>query len=315
MGSASTSTQAPDVIGRDTSYVPLLGESTRGRLTGWLVDLLVRRALLWRVNLTLKGRLSGRSVAVPLLFGHGTTNLRLGEPWLLDVLAPLLAAKRGAFLDVGVNFGQTLLKVKTVDPARAYIGIEPNPLCVTYVQQLVERNAFRDCSLLPCAAGSAPALARLFTKRAGDPSASLVDGFRDASRYSSWQYVPVLEGDAVLQTLGNPAVGVIKIDVEGAELDALRGLQQTLRRWSPYVLCEILPVFDQNTPVGEFRQRRQTELETLMASAGYVLFRLFPGNRLERLSSIETHADLSRCNYLFAPSAEIPTLTSGFHPV
>ena len=57
-----------------------------------------------------------------------------------EVIQRLFKLKSGAFIDVGVNLGQTLLKVAAIDPGRAYVGFEPNPACVDYVWKLIETN-------------------------------------------------------------------------------------------------------------------------------------------------------------------------------
>jgi hypothetical protein len=51
--------------------------------------------------------------------------------------------------------------------------------------------------------------------------------------------VPVIPGDEILLKNNQP-IALIKIDVEGFELSALRGLQQTLQRWHPLVTTELI---------------------------------------------------------------------------
>ena len=62
----------------------------------------------------------------------------LVEPWMNSVLKDVFKVCEGTFLDIGVNLGQTLLHVKTLEPARKYIGFEPNPTCCFYANSLIE---------------------------------------------------------------------------------------------------------------------------------------------------------------------------------
>ena len=47
--------------------------------------------------------------------------------------------------------------------------------------------------------------------------------------------------DDVVQELGIQRVDVLKVDVEGAELYVLRGAKDTLQRFHPKVVMEVIP--------------------------------------------------------------------------
>jgi hypothetical protein len=66
-----------------------------------------------------------------------------------------------------------------------------------------------------------------------DVSASVVEGFRPLSESPQRMYVAVFEGDSVLQQLDAGHVGVMKIDVEGAELEGRRRPAQDHSARSP----------------------------------------------------------------------------------
>ena len=54
-------------------------------------------------------------IRVPLIGGIGFANLDPGEEWMTSILSVLLPRRcPGAFVDVGVNVGQTMLKVKAL---------------------------------------------------------------------------------------------------------------------------------------------------------------------------------------------------------
>src|ERR1700712_729243 len=56
-----------------------------------------------------------------ILFHH-----KIGEPYLLEVFRELYKSKDYVFLDGGVNFGQTLLKIKAIKMDATYFGFEPS---------------------------------------------------------------------------------------------------------------------------------------------------------------------------------------------
>ncbi len=183
-------------------------------------------------------RAGSASVRVPVRAGLGTTNLDLSEPWMFELLRRLLGAQMGTFVDVGVNMGQTLLKVLLLDPTRRYVGFEPNPLCVYYANLIIQANGAKWATLLPCGLSDHGGLVTLFAIDSFDSSASIVEGFRDPAFYHVASHVMVAAGDEALAAVGDEPIGIVKIDVEGGELEVLRGLQGTLARHRPLVVCE-----------------------------------------------------------------------------
>ena len=59
--------------------------------------------------------------------------------------------------------------------------------------------------------------------------------------------VSIKRMDDLIQEMDLPAVDIIKMDIEGAEHEALRGMEQTLRRFHPVLIVEVhnefLPLF------------------------------------------------------------------------
>jgi FkbM family methyltransferase len=202
--------------------------------------------------------------------------------------------------------------VKAIDPEREYVGFEPNPHCLRYTQQLVGVNGFTRCTLVPVGISNRTGVMKLFINPDADPSATIVEGFREPERYARFIPVPVFVGDEALETLGVGDVAIVKIDVEGAELDVMQGLERTLRRASPYVFCEVLPVFDPRSEMGRFRLRRQTALRTLVHDLGYAIFRMYFDTAIEPVDDFGLHADLTRANYVFVPRAQAPAFSRMF---
>lgn len=57
-----------------------------------------------------------------MIFGDGK--------WKIDLFKRILSVKKGDFIDIGVNVGQTLLNINSIDINSGYIGFEPNSNCV-----------------------------------------------------------------------------------------------------------------------------------------------------------------------------------------
>jgi hypothetical protein len=126
------------------------------------------------------------------------------------------------------------------------------------------------------------------------------------SAQASWRQTPValLPGDEALASLNIERVAAIKIDVEGAELEVVRGLTRTIDRWRPAIVCEILPTYSGAGADGRraFRQPRIDALLDILRLYDYRLFRLPPGGGAMPLQTIEPHSDNTLTNYAFVPS-------------
>jgi FkbM family methyltransferase len=255
----------------------------------------------WHLNFTVKTECDGRNVRIPIVSGAGFSNLDAREGWLYDALGRLLAMTTGTFVDVGANVGQTLIKLRLLDPERPYVGFEPSAACVAYLRRLTEINRFAATTIVPAAVSTAPGVVPLMSKGEVDPSASIVPGFRAAHRYTTTQVVASVNGDETLESVGAGTVGVIKIDVEGGELDVLQGLRQTIHRDHPFIACEILPVYDPASETGQFRIARQNTLVAFLHEAGYRMYRLHAKAPPQRLAEIEIHSELALSNYVFVP--------------
>lgn len=202
------------------------------------------------------------------------------EAFLVEVLRRQLA-RPGAFLDVGVNVGQTLMKVLSIDAERRYVGFEPQIGCCYFIEQFIRLNRLRNASVLPIALADANGTMTLYSHGEYDEMASLT-GDRDvtgAARPDA-TYVPTRIGDEVLRELGIGTIATIKIDVEGVELQVLRGLLETLKEKRPSVIFEVLPNFyglDRTMQPPEVRAQNSAAASGIFAlldGIGYDIFQL-----------------------------------------
>ena len=179
------------------------------------------------LNLRLPAEICGTRMRIPILDGMGRDNLDPAREWWLDrhYRAILAASPQAVVLDVGANVGQTLLRIKALSPNQAYVGFEPNPFCCFYLNQLISANDFSNCRIVPVGLGEEPEIVPLYKSSSTDPAASTVKNFRPSEHYTAEVPVAVFDGDRALKALGISSVCLIKVDVEGGELEALRGLR------------------------------------------------------------------------------------------
>lgn len=250
-------------------------------------------------------------VRVPILRGLGVAHLYKYEPWLTPLLRTLLNHRPGVFVDVGVNIGQTLIKVLECDPARQYLGFEPNPFCYDYVRRIKGINNLQDVSVVPVGLSNRTHMGQLFGNGLTDPGASTIKGFRGSENDDNGQFIPLCKGDDLLPN--SLDIAVVKIDVEGAELEVLQGLYDTLHRCRPFVLCEVLPIYDEATETGKKRRPRTDDLVRIIQSLDYKIGRLLHSGKLFPLEAIETHGNIDLSDYLFCPAESANSIFAQTH--
>lgn len=225
-----------------------------------------------------------------------------------DIFRRCLQRKSGAFVDVGANIGQTLVKVIQIDRDREYIGFEPQLSGAFLIDQFLAQNKMPHHFILPIGLSDRRSIEKLGINSSNDAAASFVSEYRPDGFYSAYIAIATMPGDDVLSALRLRAA-VIKIDVEGAELEVIRGLSRTITKDRPFLLFEVLPHFlfrtrtelDDRTKAA--RDRRHSEIERTMKDHGYVLKRILP-DRIEDVESIQADAKL-KFDYLAVPSEEL----------
>lgn len=249
-------------------------------------------------------RTNGRPVQIPFLGRLGYEYLDFHEPWMLETLDRLLKFRTGTFLDVGANVGQTLIKVKALDPERVYVGIEPNPVCVCYLEMLIKANQFRRCDIIPAALSTERSILplQIFDDSLTDASASVVGGFREGKVLRTRPVLTCTYAE-IADALHLDNLGVIKIDVEGAEWEVIQSLENILLKARPPIVIEILPVYSSSN---QARLTRQRAIEQKLRDLRYCLYRIGSNGRgeftgIHLVKEIGIHGDLSLSNYVAAP--------------
>lgn len=229
------------------------------------------------------------------------------EPSLDVVYQAALTSKPGAFVDVGANIGQTLFKVLSFDKDREYVGFEPQISCCFLVQKFIEENGLENHTILPLGLSNRNQIVKLhFREGAYDSTASTIENFRPPSFYSGYRYICVRKGDEVVAELELNPISTIKIDVEGAELEVLEGLSNTIREQQPFIIFEVLNSYlvlsgeKLDEEVIRFRRERIDGMERTFRNAGYEIYQVLPASRLKRVETIRpgSSPDLSATNYV-----------------
>jgi FkbM family methyltransferase len=126
----------------------------------------------------------------------------------------------------------------------------------------LEKNVPSNVIIIPCAAGDreGPVTFRRHIKNSGASEIAL-KGRPDSGGFE--QFVARM---VTLDSLDLQRVGLVKIDVQGAELIALRGAAGTLGRWKPVVLIEEKPLKGKDADAS---MERISECRDFLLDCGY----------------------------------------------
>ncbi|MGH7214114.1 MAG: FkbM family methyltransferase [Tepidisphaeraceae bacterium] len=224
------------------------------RTVGWLPRGLIRRVgLLQARNGTVRRCVSlvrgmvrdhdmtiHQGVGAGLRFQTGDSNfgyvLGTSEPQTQDALTRFV--KPGAVVyDIGCNVGfVTVLCARLAGPDGHVYAFDPVPKHAALVRHNAASNDFHNVTAYECAVSSSTGKAQLWMD---DISArSRLEGYFSSEEKGRMVPVAMITIDGMIEQQQLRAPTFVKIDVEGAEVEALKGMSRTLREHRPVLICD-----------------------------------------------------------------------------
>lgn len=270
-----------------------------------LLKILRKLKVLNYINIHVKITLNSTPFKIPILKGLGLGHLDMSEVWMIEIIRILNKVKEGAFIDIGVNTGQSLLKAKSINKDLCYLGFEPNPNCVNYVEELIRSNGFTNTTIIPSGISNKAEILELnfYQKSPSDSSASLDENLRPSKKIHYRKAVQVVDFP-IIENIIPKEVAIIKIDVEGHELFVLQGIQKLIAQKRPILLLEVLPV---STEKNTARLERQNLIEIFFKDNSYKIIRIKKDSKenikyLDSIEAIGNHPNHSDSDYIVVPA-------------
>lgn len=139
------------------------------------------------------------------------------------------------FLDVGANVGYyTLLGARCVGTSGKVVALEPDSEVLANLRRNIEANSVGNVQLVQGAACGTCGKVRL-----GRASSSSYSSGLYCQEAVDWIEVPAYSLDALVSQLNVGVVDLVKLDVEGAELETIEGMSNMLSVNRPKVIMEL----------------------------------------------------------------------------
>jgi FkbM family methyltransferase len=149
-----------------------------------------------------------------------------------------------AVMDVGANIGEiTLTSARRVGNLGRVYAFEPMPTLNARLQEHVESNHMTQVTTLCLGVSDHEGRAQIYATSGefhdGTNHAGLGTLYASSVRGSAVGEIELQTLDQVVRERDIQRVDLIKIDIEGAELPALKGATETINRFHPYFIIEI----------------------------------------------------------------------------
>lgn len=171
------------------------------------------------------------------------------------------------FWDVGANIGSTSLPIAKKFPNLKLKLFEPSPAVMgTLIQNLtINTELIKQCNLYCIALSNQNNLDKLFTSN--EVFNSGVGGLGlSSNREKFGVYLNTYTGDYLIKEFGLEIPQIIKIDVEGFEIEVLEGLKETIKKYKPIIL------FEHSLKRLKVRDRAKEEVFVFLKFFGYKFY-------------------------------------------
>jgi FkbM family methyltransferase len=147
----------------------------------------------------------------------------------------------GTFYDIGANIGfYSTLAARLVGPKGHVYAFEPFPKSAQIARKNIAINGFTNATVVEAAVSSKPGTVWLSTEAALSSKAASSGQFKVLQEFTPEGIeVQAITIDEFIEVHQAKPPSLVMLDVEGAEIDVLHGMMQTIRHHRPIIMCEV----------------------------------------------------------------------------
>jgi len=207
------------------------------------------------------------------LFWYGYYEKELGD------LLKKTVKPGDVFLDLGANIGYFSLLVANNSPSVRVISFEPVASLFQNMNDNISLNNIKNISTVNAAVGEISGEEELFVSA---PDNLGMSSFHQPENYSgNKERVKVVSIDDWFKTSRLPKIDLIKLDIEGSELGALKGMKGVLQKEKPILIVEV------NPETLSMFNLKPSDIYDYLKQLNFEGFLILEGGRLKYLSQAE----------------------------
>jgi FkbM family methyltransferase len=171
------------------------------------------------------------------------------------------------FIDAGANMGlYSVFAARRVGPRGMVLAIEPSGRELAILEKNVKLNALSNVRTQRKALSDRAAVVELSVAPLEKSGHNTLGAFAYDTALDHRERVQTEKLDDLVHSEGLSRVDVIKMDIEGAEMAALRGAEETLRQFKPVLLLEL------SDRALQHQETNSLEVLALLDQHGYRIF-------------------------------------------
>ena len=197
-------------------------------------------------------------------------------------------------IDIGANVGFYSCLAAAVNPSISIYAFEPNPnVRIRLATNLSKNNFSERVSVLPFGLGNASKDSEFYVPPMSGTGAGSLKELHPEEGESEKFIVSIKPLDQILNEIEN--IDLIKMDIEGAEFDAIQGARELIEKHKPVIIVELLRKW--MLPFGTQPQN----VVDFLSDRDYTCFAI-EDLGLRKISLIDE--DTIETNFLFFPSSK-----------
>ncbi|TXD41660.1 FkbM family methyltransferase [Lujinxingia vulgaris] len=189
------------------------------------------------------------------------------------------------FIDIGANHGEFSVVAARQVPRGRVVAFEPNEAIHRRLRFNIESNGFENVTLSTSGLSDEPGVARIYQAAErfddGTTHLGLATLYPTERRGQVVQEIELTTLDTFVKDAGLKRVDLIKIDIEGAELAALKGADEVLTGFRPNIILEL------NQGTCKSAGYTMDDLLDLLASYGYTFFEIAADGQTFALKALD----------------------------
>lgn len=210
----------------------------------------------------------------------------------LEDIAPFFRNRSIVYVDVGAYIGEVFIKLiesKKIKVREAHL-IEPNPESYRKIEETIKIRKLETCNTYNIGISNTPGMAKF---KAAKSMTKRVRADIDIGNASNLFETECRKLDEIAEIFTDRHVHMMKLDVEGEELDVLKSAEYLLREQRVDVLYVEVGLNRQGT-----QQTYFGDLDAMLQSYGYRVFRIYE----QKNEWINDSPLLRRCNAAYMSS-------------